>query len=98
MSQEPTEQIKSYTLYWALEMLENQFTLITIYLVEIARGTLRKKNEIFNVARLFSAIKPLNVPKNEHYFTSFDWKTSQILPFNFICSPKYCVFLEPLNI
>ena len=85
MSQEPTEHIKSYALYRALELLENQFTLLTIYLVEIARVKLCKKNEILNAARLFSAIKPLNVPKNSHDFTRFDWKASQILPFNFIC-------------
>ena len=36
MSQEPTERNESYVLYRALELLENQFTLHTIYLVEIA--------------------------------------------------------------
>ena len=64
MSQEPNEHTKSYALYRALEQLENQCTLLTICLVEIARVKLRKKNEILNAARLFSAIKPLNVPKN----------------------------------
>ena len=60
MSQEPTEHIKSYALYRALELLENQFTLLTIYQVEIAQVKLHKKDELLNVARLFSAIKPLN--------------------------------------
>jgi hypothetical protein len=85
MSQEPNEHTRSYALYRALEQLENQFTLLTIYLVEIARVKLCKTNEILNAARLFSAIKPLNVPKNSHDFTSFHWKLSQILPSNFIC-------------
>ena len=85
MSQEPTEHIKSYAKYRALELLKNQFTLLTIFLVEIASVKQRKKNEILNAARLFSVIKPLNVPKNAHDFTRFDWKATQILPFNFMC-------------
>ena len=72
MSQEPNEHIKSYALYRALEQLETQFNLLTIYLVEIARVKLCKKNEILNAARLFSAVKPLNVPNNSHAFTMFD--------------------------
>ena len=51
LSHEPTEQIESYALYWSLEMLENQFTLLTTFQVEIARVKLCKNNEIFNVAR-----------------------------------------------
>ena len=41
-----TEHIKAYAKYRALELLENQFTLLTIYLVEIASIKLRKKNAI----------------------------------------------------
>jgi hypothetical protein len=64
MFQEHNEHTKSNALYRGLEQLENQFSLLTIYLVEIAKVKLFKKNEILNAARLFSAIKPLNVPKN----------------------------------
>ena len=83
MSQEPTEHIKSHALYRALELLENPFTLLTTYLVEIARVKHRKKNEII-VTTLFSAIKPLNVPQNSYDFTRYDYKVSQILSFNLI--------------
>ena len=72
MSQEPTEHIKSYALYRALELLENQFTLLTIYLVELTRVKLLKTNNIINAARLFFARKPLNVPENSHDFTRLD--------------------------
>ena len=50
MSQEPNEHTKSYALYRALEQLENQFTLLTIYLVEIARVKLCKKNETRSIS------------------------------------------------
>ena len=63
MSQEPTEHIKSYAKYRALELLENQFTLLTIYLVEIASVKLRKNNEILNAARLFFGHKTIKCPK-----------------------------------
>jgi hypothetical protein len=85
MSQDSNEHTKSYALYRPLEQLENQFTLLTIYLVEIARVKLCKKNEILNAARPFSAIKPSNVPQNSHDFTWSDQKLSKILPSNFIC-------------
>ena len=42
-SQKPTEPIKSYVLDRELELLENQFTLQTIYLVEIAKVKLCQK-------------------------------------------------------
>jgi hypothetical protein len=63
MSQEPTEHIKSHATYRALDLLENQFTLLTIYLVEIARVELRKKNNIFNVARHFFGHETIKCPK-----------------------------------